>query len=250
MVGRERVWGIGKPLHRVPVGRDVHLILTLSSARAEGKKAGVRSSANLRRRKGRWCSATTRGPRARQSQLRLPAAERDMVHANQDEVLELDIGGSIPEAPILEIELLRRSRRAFFHRLALALLHEARNALGDVLRKLGQCDGLRWAAEVLRGDLTAPRAVPGPLDADGHAGAATLEDDLVAVGELASAGVHGVLERDTELLGVSLVDEVKRFFKEDFLNIALAVAVGVGLVHSLWKEGACVVQRQFCGLAE
>ncbi len=80
-----------------------------------------------------------------------------MVDADEDEVVELHVVGAVADAPAgvpVPVVLLRR---------ALAVRHEALDALGDVLRQLRERDGLRRAAEVLCRDLAAPLAVPRPL---------------------------------------------------------------------------------------
>lgn len=87
------------------------------------------------------------------------------------------------------------------------------------------------------------------LEADRDARPAALEDDLVAVAQLLRAEVQRVLERDAVLLRV-LGDEEERRLEEHLLDVALAVARRVRLVHRLRDERARAVEREAQHIAE
>lgn len=146
------------------------------------------------------------------------------MNADEDEVLKLDVIGTIADFPAWV--------RVFLHRQVLAVEHEPLNTLGHILREFGERDGLRGAAEVLGGDLATPLPISGPLkgeitpvsigkftrkgnsnlEADRHAGSASLEDDLVTVAKLLGAEVQSIFEEYAVLLRMFRY-EVERSFQ-------------------------------------
>jgi len=106
-----------------------------------------------------------------QPEVWLPAAHRDVVNADKDEVLELNLVGPRADPP---------SRiRVVFHRLSMSLLDEPLDTLGNIFGQFGAGDRARWAAKVFCRDLSTPLPVSRPLEADGYAGAAPFEDSFI-----------------------------------------------------------------------
>jgi len=114
-------------------------------------------------------ASASKGPP--QSKVWLPAAHRDVVDADEDEILELDLVWPRADSP---------SRvRIIFHWLTMSLLDEPLDTLCDVFGQLGARDRARWAAKVFCRNLSAPLPVSRPLEPDGYTGATTFKDSFI-----------------------------------------------------------------------
>ena len=94
---------------------------------------------------------------AHEAQVYLPAALRNVLKANQREIIENDTVARAPDDP--------SSIRIILKWFQVHFVNETLYRACDVLRHFGARNGTRWILEVARRDLTRPRRVaPNPLE--------------------------------------------------------------------------------------
>jgi hypothetical protein len=115
------------------------------------------------------------GGRANKPQVWLPTPHRDVMHADKNEILQSDLILPMANFPshvrvILEwmvsicLKLPNIIVRSERRKQSTAYLDETLHTFSNVLRELGHRDRSRRTPEVLSWDLSAPLAVPWPLE--------------------------------------------------------------------------------------